>query len=248
MSINPLSNLKSLSSLSPSILNPKRELTKITAFSNINSLKKDNEAQQCSSLSDLIAGHKKLNSKSAPEVKSTNSSFSSLSALTSHHLSKSGTPSFSLNKGPKFSLDTKNEKPFLKHLPKLENTFSDNIVNNVVKDVSSLTLDEKENDKLNVDLNNEMEVVEQTESSNLKSCSKSSLKSSLGISHNSKSEIIKKVSPLGKVLCRRWKTKSPISFPKKKAWYFQTSPHIKRFDFVEMSPDSKILQFLRKKI
>lgn len=214
-------------------------------------------------MSDLIAGHKKLNSS---EVKSKNSpSFSSLQALTSHHLSKSGSPTFSLNKGL-FSVNKKkDDKPSLSNLKQ-----TDSILTTVTKDVSSLTLREEQNtnaDKKNIQINNDMKlVVKKTNVLNLEDSGKSKNSHSLNSQntgknritldsntlnssnvHKKKIEIVfKKASPLGKVLCRRWKTKTP--FTKNKAWYFQTSPHITRYDFSELSPDSKILQYLRKKV
>ena len=160
----------------------------------------------------------------------------------------------------------------------LKNTVSDSSVNTIVKDVASLNFEKNDKtlkkssveaeDEWEVDLSSALKTVVLAKSKNSKveppettsfknhSTSKSTLNLTnldimcdfnlYSLRNEELQYALKKASPMGKVLCRKWKTKKLLS--KKKAWYFETSPNVKRFDFIDPSPDSKILQYLRKRV
>lgn len=247
----------------------------LTSFSGFKSSRIDSKVPQCSSLADLISNHKKLNSPKSTTGMSQNTNslpFSSLSNLTSHHLQKSlgSTRPFQEEglRTKNFSSKKENEL-FPKTVLDVKNSFSDSNVNTILKDVASLNFGKKDgktaDDEWEIDLSSALRTVdlakpksskvEHSETANRENYSTN--KSTFGGSNfdacffnlhslrNAELQYaLKTASPLGKVLCRKWKTKEPHA--KRKAWYFQTSPNVTRFDFSVPSPDSVILQYLRK--
>ena len=175
-----------------------------------------------------------------------------------------------------FPLVTKKKEEPSKTLFNLKNNFSECVVNTIAKDISTLQLDQNVDeidknssieidDEWEIDLSSALKTVDLTKfkcprAENSKSAITSTVRSNLNkpnfsamcnfnlINLRTKKlkYSVKKASPLGTVLCRKWKTKMPHM--NRKAWYFQASPNIVRFDFSEPSPDNKILKHLKKRL